>query len=279
MIVTVVRLAHRTGRALSLVLMVGLAGLAGCSSNEMVSAMLPSTDQFVSLEEHPAIKYEPGSEPLARKISPYLDAGVGTIERRQYGAFPQPVVVYVPASVQRFGSFCLSDAPIACVIAGQLFMSPRLLEQPERIQPVLVHELSHLQLQQIIGAWGYQTRLPSWFVEGLAVFVSDGGAEKVSREQALAAIEEGRTFVPDGSGSLFFQRHASNFGLRPQMFYRQAAMLVAWLHAHDALRFEQLIGLLWRGDTLEQAMRRSYGFGVAVAWEQFVDEAGSAKGA
>jgi len=248
--------------------------LAGCSSSGSVSVALPSMDQFVGLAGSPAIKYEPrpepGSEPLAETISAYLDAAVRTVETRQYAAFPRPVTVYVPGSIASFASFCRSDVPVACVIGGHLFMSPKLAQQPQRIRAILLHELSHLQLEQIAGVWAYQTQMPSWFTEGLAVFVSDGGgAGKVSREAAAQAIRGGDSFVPGGSGSLLFAKHADDFGLTAHMFYRQAGMLVEWLYGVNPAQFEALLRQLWAGDTLQQAMLDSYGFGVAEAWRRF----------
>jgi len=254
-------------------LLAAVVVLAGCSSSGSVSVALPSTDRFVSLAENPAIKNEPGAEQFAAEISRYLDAGVRTVEARQYGPFPRQVIIYVPASIERFASFCLSARPVACVIGGHLFMSPKLMEQQHRIPAVLVHELSHLHLEQYAGGWNYRTRMPTWFTEGLAVFVSDGGgAEKVSRAEAIAAIRAGNAFVPSGSGSLLFQLNADDFGLTAHMFYRQAGMLVEWLYAQDAAHFEQMVRRLWSGNTLEQAMQGSYGFGVHIAWERFVND-------
>jgi hypothetical protein len=46
-----------------------------------------------------------------------------------------------------------------------------------------------------MGRRGYQLNIPSWFAEGLAVYVSGGGgAEKVGAKDAAEAIKSGKMF-------------------------------------------------------------------------------------
>ena len=135
---------------------------------------------------------------------------------------------------------------------------------------MLTHELSHLQLSQTIGPWHYQTRLPSWFKEGLAVHVSGGGgAENVSEQTAVEAIRGGRTFRPEGAGHLLFMRTASDYGLKPHMFYRQAELFVRWLHHDNPERFASIFPALKRGDSLDEALVSAYGFTVEAGWQRF----------
>ncbi len=255
------------------VFLIILLVIPGCSSFRAVVAMGRTTQHFIELESEPRIRYEKGAKDFALKIAPYVAQAVKTVETRQYGAFSRRVVVFVPASISSFASYCASKRPSACVIGNRLFMSPKLLRGEYRIARVLTHELSHLQLSQTIGRWNYQLNVPSWFAEGLAVYVSGGGgAEKVSREKAIAAILSGRTFTPPASGSLLFQKTASSFGLKPHMFYRQSSLFVEWLHKLDAAKFRKLLDLLRNGNTLGAALKSSYGFGVAAGWGRFTRE-------
>ncbi len=244
--------------------------LSGCSALKAAVAMTRSSGHFIPWPEHSMIHYEPGAEALAHLVQPQVDAAIQTIAHRQ-GRFQRPVIIYLPRSVASFADYCASPRPSACVIGYRLFLSPRLLQEPARIGGILTHELSHLQLTQALGRWNYQTKLPAWFKEGLAVFMSTGaGAEKVSEEQALTAIKQGKALAPNGHGHLLFMRTAAWFGLSPHLFYRQAALYVTWLHQYDPQRFQSLLLRLQDGLTLDQAMRSNFGFGVQAGWQRFM---------
>ncbi len=259
---------NKTTNTLLIVLFMILP-LGGCTSIKAAAAMTRSTDHFITLKASPSIKYESGAEPLAHVIRLYVDSSLHIVEARQ-GRFPDTVAIYIPASIDSFSKYCASKQPSACVIGYRLFMSPKLLKEEERIPGVLTHELSHLQLAQALGRWNYQTKLPVWFKEGLAVFVSNAaGAENVDTNTAISAIVNGKSIEPNGKGSLFFRKTASSFGLRPHMFYRQSSLYVKWLYKLDQNKFRQLIRHLENGLTLEEAMQKAYGFGVKTGWEQF----------
>jgi len=249
-----------------------LLSLSGCTAIKAVFGMAKSTEDFIPLEDNTVVKYEKGAVGFARKISLYINPAIQSIEMNQ-GVFPDTVSIYVPKSIGNFASFCASEAPAACVIGKRLFVSPKLLDQQERIPKVLTHELSHLQLTQYLGLWDYQTKLPAWFKEGLAVYASEGGgAEKVNEQEALEAIKQGKKIRPNGSGSLLFMKTASSFGLKPHMFYRQSAMYVKWLHDLDDGKFHELFDHLRMGNTLNEALISAYGFGVSAGWERFVGD-------
>ena len=234
--------------------------------------MMRSTDHFVSLKEHPSIKYEKGAESFARMISTYLDSSMHVIESKQ-GRFTAPVEIYVPRSIEIFSKYCASERPSACVIGYRLFMSPKLLKEKERIPGILTHELSHLQLTQAIGRWNYQTNLPVWFKEGLAVYVSNGsGSEGITEQKAVEAMSQGQSIIPNGSGSLLFRKTARSFNLKPHMFYRQSEMYVKWLHDTSPSKFRQLFSSLEQGKTLDEALSSVYGFTVNQGWVRFTGE-------
>jgi hypothetical protein len=117
-------------------------------------AMARSTDDFMSLKDNPSIQYEQGSKALAESISPFVHPAIQTIENRQ-GDFREAVIIYLPNSIDRFADYCASTRPSSCVVGDRLFMSPKLLDQQERIPGILVHELSHLQFTQSVGLWNY----------------------------------------------------------------------------------------------------------------------------
>ena len=246
--------------------------LNGCTSFRAVLAMAKSTDGFLSLKADTRIKYEDGSIKLAEEIAPYLDPAMQAVENNQ-GVFKKAVVIYVTKSIDSFSSYCASKYPSACVIGERLFISPKILKQQNRIPAILTHELSHLQLTQDIGRWDYQTNLPVWFKEGLAVYVSNGGgAEGVTEQEAVEAIIKGKAIKPNGSGDLLFRKTASSFSLKPHTFYRQSEMYVKWLYRMSPNKFKQLFSSLEEGKILDKALSSVYGFTAGQGWIKFTGE-------
>lgn len=179
----------------------------------------------------------------------------------------------MPSTVKSFESFCVAKHAGGCVINGRLFISPKKKNTPDRIPRVLAHELSHLQMQQILGTWKWHENTPAWFREGLAVYASDGGgAEGISSTQAKQAIIAGKSITPNNTGSLLFPKTAYTFGLRPHMFYKQAGLFVSWLHQHNHTKFRKLILAIQTGATFEAAMQTSYGSNVLANWKRFIRE-------
>jgi len=60
--------------------------------------------------------------------------------------------------------------------------------------------------------------------------------------------------------------------MAPQMFYRQAALYVAWLHELDAGHFRRLIQRLPPGDTVGEALLASYGCAAQAGWARFAND-------
>jgi hypothetical protein len=249
-----------------------LVMLNGCTSFRAALAMTKSTDEFQSFKQDSRIRYEDGSFKLANEIAPYLELAIQTVEKKQ-GVFKQPVVIYATKSVNSFSSFCASKYLSACVIGQRLFISPKVLIQKDRIPGILTHELSHLQFTQDIGSWDFLSKLPMWFKEGLAVYVSGGsGAEGVTEQEAIEAINHGKAIKPNGSGGLLFRKTASSFGLKTHMFYRQSEMYVMWLHDLNPVKYRQLFDSIEQGNTLDEALLLVYGFTAHQGWEKFTGE-------
>lgn len=244
--------------------------LSGCTSLKAVLAMSKSTDGFVSLKQDPRIKYEDDSINIAQEIAPYLDSAIQSVKHKQ-GLFKKTPIIYLPKSIENFSSYCGSKYPSGCVVGKRLFISPKLHNQKDRILSVLTHELSHLQLVQEIGFWNFNTNLPTWFKEGLAVYVSNGGgAEEVTPKEAFEAIQRGKSIKPNDSGSLLFKKTATSFGLRTHMFYRQSELYVKWLHDVNPKKFKELLSFLKQDKTFEETLISAYGFTVSQGWTQFI---------
>jgi hypothetical protein len=233
----------------------------------------PSDTWFYHCTEDLRVQCQPGSEKLAHAILPAIDPAQETVEERQHLRFIKPVVIRTYASRKSFALY--SGAPSlydGAVSRGVLHLSPRLLSAPERIPGIVTHELSHLNLTLALGtsAWG---KLPVWFHEGLATWVSSrDGVQTVgaSREEAIDSIMAGRSLKPGDQGSLTSGRGAVYYKLSNAVFYRQAEMFVGYLHDTNPDAFRQLLLFIEQGHGFSQALDASYGERIDVLWRRFV---------
>lgn len=149
-------------------------------------------------------------------------------------------------------------------------MAPKAVNMPERLPRLLAHELSHLHLAQTLGSWRYTVGLPAWFKEGLAVHVSGGGgAEKVSDDEARAAIRAGRAILPRESDGLYRTLYPKHDDLPVPLFYRQSGLFVAYLVERDEAGFRLLLAELKAGAAFPDAVRKGCGHSVAELWTEF----------
>jgi hypothetical protein len=218
-----------------------------------------STEQFLPCAVDGRVRFEAGAEKLADIVAHALPDAIATVEREQYGPFAKPVVIHVCATPESVVSYGGPKGAGGFVLNARLFVSPKAQNTAERLPRMLAHELSHLHFDQRLGMIGHARKIPSWFKEGLAVLVSSGGgAESVPESEALAAIAAGKTFTPATSGRLLFERSGRSYGLSEHMWYRQCALLVAFLRGKDATAFRQLVVLLAEGTRFESAVKSCY---------------------
>ncbi len=247
---------------------------AGMGCWKIGSILWKSTDRFVPHANDARVLFERGAEGMAGQVAQALPEAIRAVEAGHFRKFPRPVKVYVCASIESFRSYGWRVGNAGGFVLNQrLFLSPKPENTAERIPRLLTHELSHLHLEQQIGALRMNRDLPSWFKEGLAVHVSDGGgAENVAEEQARESIAGGRQLIPEETGSLVFNTNARAHGLEPHMFYRQSGMFIAYLQRTDEARFKTLLLAIEDGNALERAFQNAYGKSLEIAWREFVSE-------
>ena len=158
-------------------------------------------------------------------------------------------------------------------VLTKLFLSPRIFEYGDEIaKKYLAHELSHLHLQQQFGVCK-MTRLPMWFKEGLATYVSNGGgAHLVSDKQAIESIRAGKYFVPNKADGFIFKKTPSDFGLKPQMFYRQSMLFISYLAKMDELGFRKMVLAVESGGRFPIAIQAAYNKKLEELWNEFLHE-------
>ncbi|NOX75071.1 MAG: hypothetical protein GXP17_00305 [Gammaproteobacteria bacterium] len=244
--------------------------LSSCTAVKAVAAMNKSTDRFITLEKDKRVVYEAGAEKFAEIIAEKLDAAIESVERGQYKKFTKPVTIHTCNSVESFTAYCVERRAAGCVLNERLFLAPKNF-QPRK--EALIHELSHLHMEQQLGMLVWHSRYPSWFQEGLATYISHGeGASKVTPDEARRAIALGLFFTPDLSGNLLFAKTASSYGLKPNMFYRQASLFIEYFHDVDAMKFKALLLSVEEGKDFEKSFSSIYGASLDEIWKKFIQQ-------
>ena len=245
--------------------------LSGCTPFKLANALIQSKKEFIQCTADSRILCEPGSEELAKSVAPLLQDAITTVEQAQFANYATPILVYTYSSIDNFTKHSgASEFASGSVAFGTLNLSPKLLTMPERTQRILIHELSHLDLDLQMGTLALG-KMPDWFVEGLAVWVSNGGgAETVSANEARAAFKQGKHFEPIDSQWLLFPKNASSYDLKPHMFYRQAGMFVEYMHDLDHSAFEKMLKAIKDKISFATAIESSYHESLPVIWRDFL---------
>lgn len=248
---------------------------SGCSSFKAITNYFNSTDHFLFFNNDSRIMYEPGAEKFASTVSLKLPSAIKKVESRQYSVFPDKITIYVCKSSENFKKMT-GRSVSAMTYRGSIFLSPKILDEPHTVCSYLTHELSHLLIYQKIGGYKYIC-IPSWFTEGLATFVSDGGgAEKVSDAEVKDAISSENHFMPienAGLRDVFFPKYASYWGIRHQfkhhMFYRQCMLFVSFLEKEYPDQFKKFLMDLHMGKDFSGSFRLSFGADTIAKWSEF----------
>ncbi len=245
--------------------------VSDCSFVRHSVAALRSTDHFVSNFNDNRVHFEPGAEGFANKIATFLPTAIQQVEKKQYRHFVKPVRIYVCASRESFKRFYGAD--VRAGVLTKLFLSPRIFEYGDEIaRKYLIHELSHLHLQQQLGIFK-MSRLPMWFKEGLATSVSNaGGAHLVSQEQATEFLRAGKHFVPNKEDGFVFKKTPSDFGLKPHMFYRQSMMFINFLESTNESGYRKLLLGVENGKRLTTVLEEAYHKKLEELWDDFLLE-------
>lgn len=231
--------------------------LTGCATYRDALGELSA---FSPLAELPQVRYAPGAEHYARRVAALLPRTIGRVEGSHYRPFRTPPVVYVCDSDACFHRFVAArlNFTAAVVYDNRLVLAPRLFErEPQRLEPILTHELSHLHIGQQRGH--YSMAIPVWFHEGLASLVAAGGGADLTTDRAVFdAARRGRHFLPDEQHLPWMRRTAAAWDLSIHVFYRQAYVFLRELRARDPAAFRSLLLALQDGEDFDAAFAQSF---------------------
>ena len=223
-----------------------LCALAGCAALGYRDAM-PRLATFEPLPSMPQIRYAPGAEAYAERVATILPAAIVKVEAAHYRPFLHAPEVFICDTDDCFHRFVDEryNFTAAVVYDNRLVLAPRLFDrEPQRLEPILIHELSHLHLGQQRGH--YALDIPLWFHEGLAVLVADGGgADLATDDEAWRAIDRGQFFLPDEQHLPWIRKRAETWDISIHVFYRQAYLYLRDLRSRDNAAFRRLLDLLY----------------------------------
>lgn len=248
---------------------------SGCALYHGLTNYFNSTDHYLTFKQDQRVMYEPGAEEFAAIVASELPLAIKKVESRQYSTFPDKIMIYVTKTPESFKKMT-GRGVSAMMYRKSIFLSPKLLEKPDTIKLYIAHELSHLHLHQHLGDYSY-LGIPSWFLEGLAVFVSDGGgAENVTDDEVRESIRSGNHFVPfedAGLRDLFCPRYSSYFKIRHKfkhhLFYRQCMLFVSFLEKDNPEKFKNFLTDLEKGKDFSDIFRISFGADAMTKWNEF----------
>jgi hypothetical protein len=256
------------------------------SLRHYVVALVNDPNSLQAAKSDRRVHFEEGAKTCALEVAALLQTAIELVETKQGRPFRREPVIGVYSSYAHYArANGLENTNIlATSRSGRVILSPALCEnQHDLVAGVLAHELSHVHL------FGWRSSLlsdrpPSWFTEGLAVMVSNGGAaEGVTELDAVAAIKRGDEIVVADQGAWTdlaaipfhgdMKPSLAKDGLsRQRLAYRQAGMFVAWLQRSDPLAFAGLLTRLENGDPFGESFFSAFGKGPALQWKRFAED-------
>jgi len=272
-----------------LMLLVAYQSLVSLSKRLSPLALFADPAALPSALDDPRVHFQPGGEDCARDVAALMGEATARVVAAQGRPFAKEPIVVVYTSYGDYGrSNGYDDASIlATARSGRVLLSPALCnEDKPKLKKVLTHELAHTHLFGWRGVLA--ERPPSWFSEGLAVMISDGGgADEVDEKEAREAVKDGfaikvadkgvwRDFnaipfekepKPKGEGTDFFR-------YRQNLAFREAGLFVAWLKREQPEAFAKLLTSLQEGAAFGDAFKQAYGQSLGQQWLKFRDSAG-----
>jgi hypothetical protein len=254
-----------------------LLALAGCAAQPVQRDAGEKLAYFRSLPAEPRVAYEPGAREFAVRTAGALPTAIARVEATHHLPFASEVKVYVCRSDACFRAIVPDPPNLTAAVAydNRLVLHPRLFDrEPERLEPILTHELSHLHLGQRIGH--YSPKVPVWFHEGLACLAAEGGgADLVTEDEAREAILVGRHFLPDPSHDPGTRKNAAYWKLEVSLFYRQATMLVEALRRNSEESFRSFLLAIQDQADFDPSFRESFGTGADAFAQIYFDRLGA----
>lgn len=213
-----------------------------------------------------------GSQASAQDL---LNAGVEGLSRneKQAGLIPDtPIDIYVYSSYQDLQDSILYEPSWmggAAYAENNIVIVGLSEGDDEYNRSVVIHELTHV----LVGHFTFSclSDLPSWLVEGLAVY-SEGKLDSNSQDQFDQAVQNNELFSVRSLSSGFSEEYG-----KVTLSYSESFSLVKFLiETKGQDKMTQFLGALRDGSALEPALISVYGFdldGLEDAWRDSIGAA------
>ncbi|HAI96789.1 MAG: hypothetical protein CL866_08185 [Cycloclasticus sp.] len=234
-----------------------------------------ATYEFEEIDSNVSIYYDEGAEDIANKVADSITNSIDIVSKSLYVEFKniEEIKIYIFEDKSRYAKFSgASEKTRGSATKNEIYISPVIRDRIDTLPLILIHELAHVHLRQYIGTWDYWVDVPGWFHEGLAVEVSKGGgAEKITDEQAYKAILAGKHFTPRESSGILGHKYAHDYGIDPQLYYRQAGLFIRFLKDKNPAGFESLYLALINGASSKGIWELYFGNSLAKLWNDFLE--------
>ena len=122
------------------------------------TVLCKSKKHFIKHPESDLVFYEPGAKDYADKIAAFLPAAIERVERVHGLPFEEQFKIYVCNSQKSFNEFTANTSPSRYPIRGTALLGDVLIAPSafnfiglDTHKKTLMHELSHLHIQQKVG--------------------------------------------------------------------------------------------------------------------------------
>jgi hypothetical protein len=203
---------------------------------------------------------------LAKVVPEFTDS----VELKHLCKFISPVRIYICNTNKSFCKYTGAKYPGPRAFAAKaVFISPRLQNSTDW-QDIVYHELSHIILLQHIGFRRYR-KVPEWFTEGLATYISNGGGSgNITDQEAIASILQGKHFIPVDNENFLFPKSFSDNKIGAWMKYRQSMLFVRFLNDYDKPAFDRLLTSIIAGNIFRTSVQDAYRTNIPGLWNSFL---------
>lgn len=237
-------------------------------------ALTKSKSHFIK-SSNSRVLYEQGAEKYASIIADFLPAAINHVETIHGLPFKEYFKVYVCNSQKSLGEFVAAKSlyPIrGLVLRGDIYMAPSAFNFKgiDTHKETIMHKLlSHLHFRQRLG-FVKDRKIPTWFSEGFADYVSGAGGEGISDRSAVDYIMNGQHFIPNDKSKVFGSWHRETKGLSGPMYHKQVKMFVTFIADSSPLNFNDLIIEIQNGKSFKKSFNNSMGNTTHYYWNLFV---------
>lgn len=235
---------------------------------------LRMADGFEPLPGNELVYFEEGAEEYARRIAETLPAAIERVETLQLRPFRTLPRIYVCASHESFTEQ-IGESPETPVrgiaFKRDIWLSPLVFNffGSDTHTQSLLHELSHTHISQHLSFIHRVRKIPTWFNEGLANWVSGTGEDRITRDEGIAEIRAGRVMAPDDTGQFPLPKTPADYGLSWPMLHVQSLLFVEYLALRDRAAFDTFLGEVLDGEDFGPSFVRQFGAGPDILWREF----------